>query len=131
MKTELIRQVLEKTEAGHAVFPEVVGVMMEAGVESYFTDFLRGDHTYYGAAGGTHVEHSALVVGDVAKVFAEDAVIAAIRGAQADRVRYPEFVRLVKAAGCVGYRVHVIGKRVHYFGREGEVHTEWFPGAQP
>jgi hypothetical protein len=32
-------------------------------------------------------------------------------------------------AGCVGYFVQITGQCVQYFGRKGEVHTEWFPGA--
>ena len=34
-------------------------------------------------------------------------------------------------AGCAGYVVSLLGKRVLYFGRSGETHTEYFPGTQP
>jgi uncharacterized protein YbcV (DUF1398 family) len=52
---------------------------------------------------------------------------ALIRGAQADRARYPEFVKRSTAAGLIGYWAFLTGKRVTYFGRKGEQHIEEFP----
>ncbi len=43
---------------------------------------------------------------------------------------HPQFTRQRLASGCVGYFVQISGKRVQYFGRNGEIHTEWFPGAK-
>jgi hypothetical protein len=34
-------------------------------------------------------------------------------------------------SGAAGYMVSVIGKRVLYFGVNGEAHVECFPGAGP
>jgi hypothetical protein len=34
-------------------------------------------------------------------------------------------------AGVQGYFVFLRGKRVTYFGRQGDQHTEWFPSAAP
>jgi uncharacterized protein YbcV (DUF1398 family) len=52
-----------------------------------------------------------------------------VRQAQRGEIVYPQFVKQTMQAGCIGYFVQIAGKRVHYFGRNGEVHTEWFPGA--
>lgn len=35
------------------------------------------------------------------------------------------------AAGVQGYFAFLRGKRVTYIGRQGDQHTEWFPGAGP
>ena len=35
------------------------------------------------------------------------------------------------AAGVQGYFAFLRGKRVTYWGRSGDQHTEWFPGAAP
>jgi len=67
----------------------------------------------------------------VAPDFSAGDLVAAIRGAQADTVRYPEFVRLSTAAGTVGYWAFLTGKRVIYFGRKGEQHIEEFPRVNP
>ena len=125
MKTELMQRALRMSEAGELRFPEVIGILHEADVESYQVDFLRGDDTFYLPDGRTHVE--AIHVGVVAADFSRDGVVEAIRGAQADRIRYPEFVRQILEAGVAAYRVHLTGKRAVYVGRKGEMHVEEFP----
>jgi len=44
---------------------------------------------------------------------------------------YNKFCAKVMDAGCAGYLVSLIGKRVVYYGRTGEIHTEHFPGSKP
>jgi hypothetical protein len=34
-------------------------------------------------------------------------------------------------AGVQGYIAFLRGQRVTYWGRNGDQHTEWFPGAEP
>ena len=46
--------------------------------------------------------------------------------AQRGEIMYPQFTRQALAAGCVGYFVQISGKCIQYFGRNGEIHTEWF-----
>jgi uncharacterized protein YbcV (DUF1398 family) len=65
--------------------------------------------------------------GPIAESFDCAALVAAIRGAQADTVRYPEFVKRSTAAGVIGYWAFLTGKRVIYFGRKGQQHIEEFP----
>ena len=131
MNTKEIHEVMMETQAGKLKFPEVVGRLLEAGVESYFVDLARGKETVYCVNGETHVESMMLAIGPVAATFSAEGIVAAIRGAQADTVRYPEFVTLSTAAGVIGYWAYLTGKKVVYFGRKGESHTEWFPGTQP
>jgi uncharacterized protein YbcV (DUF1398 family) len=64
---------------------------------------------------------------EIPESFDGDGVVLAIRGAQSDRLRYPEFLKLTMAAGCIGYMVWISGRHVSYFGRHGEVHVEKFP----
>lgn len=125
MKKELMQKALRGSEAGELTFPQVVGMLHEAGVESYQVDFLRGDDTFYLLDGGTHVE--TMHVREVAADFSAQGVIDAIREVQADRIRYPEFMRRILAAGAAGYRVYLTGMRAVYAGRKGEMHIEEFP----
>jgi uncharacterized protein YbcV (DUF1398 family) len=127
MDTKVIHEVMTETQAGRMVFPEVVRRLSGAGVESYFVDFIAGVETVYGNDGETHTAQMALQVDPVAAEFSNEGVVAAIRGAQADRVRYPEFVKLSTAAGVAGYWAFLAGKKVIYFGRKGEMHIEEFP----
>ena len=130
MDTEVIIEVVEANASGSSTFPEAVGKLLGAGVESYFADLAREEETFYGADGTTHSETMELECGAVAEEFSQPGLVAAIRGAQADTVRYPEFVRLATAAGVAGYWAFLTGRKVVYFGRKGEMHVEEFPGAR-
>ena len=127
MRTDVVEQVLRASEAGEVVFPEVVRRMVEAGVESYFTDFVKGETTFYDGEGSTHTVAKGLGAGDVVGAFSGEGVVGAIRAAQADTIRFPEFMRRAKAAGVAGYWAFLAGRKVVYFGRKGEMHVEEFP----
>jgi uncharacterized protein YbcV (DUF1398 family) len=131
MNIEVMHEVSIATQKGEMTLPQVVGKLLEAGVESYLVDFASGRKTYYLADGGTHTESMILEPNPVAPNFSAADLVAAIRGAQADTVRYPEFVRRSTAAGTVGYWAFLTGKRVIYFGRKGEQHIEEFPRPNP
>jgi uncharacterized protein YbcV (DUF1398 family) len=130
MDTQAIHDVMRESQAGELIFPEVVRRLLDAGVESYFVDFASGREVVYMMEGGTHMEEMTLPLQAVGRDYSEDGIIAAIRGAQADKVRYPEFVKLATAAGVIGYWAFVTGKKVIYFGRKGEMHIEEFPRAK-
>jgi uncharacterized protein YbcV (DUF1398 family) len=117
--------------AGRINFGEVVGRLMAADIERYHADYSRRENTFYTPGGGSCVV--AMDLPDLHFEHAFDAarIEAAVRAAQSGEVKYKEFSSRATAAGCVGYFVVISGKRVQYFGRRGEVHTEWFPGAAP
>jgi len=123
----VIEDVLTETQAGKLIFPEVVRRLSQAGVESYFVDFVSGSETFYMADGRSRVERLTLSLSPVAADFSAAEVVAAIRGAQADTIRYPEFVRRSTAAGVIAYWAFLAGRKVIYFGRKGESHVENFP----
>ena len=127
MNTNGIVEVLARSQAGEMVFPDVVRSLLEAGVESYFADLAQAEETFYGVDGETHVEKMTLPLTPVAREFSLPAIVSAIRGAQADRIRYPEFVTRAAAAGVIGYWAFLTGAKVIYFGRQGEFHVENFP----
>lgn len=131
MNTNVIHEVLAETQAGKLIFPEVVRRLLEVGVESYFCDLAAGADTFYLSNGKTHVEKMILPLSPVAEEFSSSDVIAAIRGAQADQIRYPEFMKRSAAAGVIAYWAFLTGRKVIYFGRKGESHVEDFPRAKP
>ena len=128
-----IRQTIERcaqaSRDGSAHFPDIVAALVGAGVESYFADYRANATTYYLPDGSTHAVALAPPDVAIADAFHAAGVQAAIRGAQSGRVMYPEFLRLSRAAGCVGYVTWLAGQHVSYFGRRGETHVERFPGA--
>jgi uncharacterized protein YbcV (DUF1398 family) len=130
MRTSIIHDVLSESQAGKLIFPEVVRRLLEAGVESYFCDLAAGKESFYLSDGTTHEETMTLAKGAIAQEFSSSGIIAAIRGAQTDNIRYPEFVRQATQAGVIAYWAFLTGKKVIYFGRKGEMHVEEFPGAK-
>jgi uncharacterized protein YbcV (DUF1398 family) len=126
-----VRECAEQSAAGKIHFGEVVARLMKAGIERYHADYTRMETTHYTPDGGSCVVPIGQEPGKIAQLFTARDVEAAVRQAQRGEIMYPQFTQQVLAAGCVGYFVQITGKRVQYFGRQGEIHTEWFPGAGP
>lgn len=115
---------------GTMSFPEIVGALGAAGVESYGCDLRRATKTYY-LPSGESLELPSGAPYRIAERFDDPAVSAAIREAQANApgYTYDGFCRKIAAAGCVGYTVSLLGRRAVYLGRTGDTHVERFPGS--
>lgn len=114
---------------GTMSFLENVAQLSSAGVQSYFADYRRGETTYYladgaGAAHALSLPQPDAAIGDG---FDAAAVRAAVLCSQRGELRYPDFIRATRAAGCVGYNVWIAGRQVQYYGRRGEQHVERMP----
>jgi uncharacterized protein YbcV (DUF1398 family) len=115
---------------GTLAFPQVVGRLAGAGVERYLADYSRQEITYYWPDGTSYVAAAPHDPTETGLAFSATDVAAAVGQSQRNEHTYRDFVRKTMAAGCVGYFVLIAGKHVQYFGRKGEVHAEWFPGAK-
>lgn len=121
---------MEAAETGAMTFPQIVGMLIAEGFESYTIDFRRRTATYY-LPDGDSVELKAHGIDTpVAADFDVSHMKAAIHEAQtlAPGYTYKGFCEKAKAAGCAGYMVSFLGKRAVYFGRGAETHVEYFPG---
>ncbi len=109
-------------------FPTIVRTLIEAGFEGYDVDYRRGTTTYFLPSGDSVVLGMPKTDGAVAAEFNAGVVERAVREAQTKNpgYTYPGFCAQVKAAGCAGYMVSFLGKRVVYFGRTAETHVELF-----
>jgi uncharacterized protein YbcV (DUF1398 family) len=125
--TEVIKKCAHESHAGLLTFPEVLSRLMTVGVESYFADYRNQATTYYLSSNEAYVAPMEMPSIEIPTTFNKEGVVSAIRGAQSDVVRYPEFLKLTMSAGCIGYIVWITGKHVNYFGRQGELHPEYFP----
>jgi len=131
MSKQIIHELAIATQQGKMTFPQVVQGLLQVGVESYLVDFAAKQKTHYLADGATQTEPMILEPGPIAENFSDAGLVEAIRGAQADTVRYPEFVKRSTAAGVIGYWAFLTGRKVIYFGRKGEQHIEEFPKPRP
>ena len=126
---ETVREILAETHAGRAIFPDVVRRMLAAGVDSYMVDLIRGVDVVYFNDDTTFTEPLGVKFGSVAQDFSKPKIVGAIRAAQRDEIRYPEFMSRAAMAGVAAYWAELKGQRVIYMGRKGDMHIEWFPGA--
>ena len=129
---DIARATNEGAESGAIAFPESVRMLVAAGFDGYAVDFRRSIRTYYRPDGET-IEVETHRTESVAERFDAAAIKEAIREAQAliPGYTYKGFCAKAARAGCAGYLVSLVGKRVLYWGRTGETHTEYFPGTQP
>jgi uncharacterized protein YbcV (DUF1398 family) len=129
---DVARATLKGSETGAMTFPQSVKMLMEASFDGYAVDFRRSTRAYY-MPNGEALELATERTEPVAERFDAAAIKDALREAQAlvPGYTYKGFCAKVAKAGCAGYVVSLLGKRVLYYGRTGETHTEYFPGAQP
>lgn len=120
---------LQGAETGSMDFPAIVGALMTAGFDGYLVDYRCATVSYYLPDGEGATLDAARHAGTVPSIFDAGAVAAAVREAQtkAPGYSYAGFSAKVTAAGCAGYLATFSGRRVLYFGRNGETHVEHFP----
>jgi uncharacterized protein YbcV (DUF1398 family) len=115
---------------GMVSFPEVVRRLRGVGVERYHVDLSRDETTYYLPGGESHVFATEGPREAIAEAFDAVAVERSVRAIQRGEIIFPEFLRRIMAAGCVGYFTQIAGLRVQYIGRTGDMHIEPFPTAK-
>ncbi|HEY2761888.1 MAG TPA: DUF1398 family protein [Pirellulales bacterium] len=132
MDAEIVVETARATLDGTISFPEVVSKLLATGVEYYHVDYVAMRKTFYSATGVaviTPIPYEDLPA--VAPEFDAAKVKAAILDSQRHGQKYRDFTQRAMAAGVQGYFAFLRGKRVTYWGRSGDQHTEWFSGAEP
>jgi uncharacterized protein YbcV (DUF1398 family) len=132
MNTEIITKTARATLEGTIAFPDVVGQLVDAGVEYYHVDYVGMRKTFYGADGDevvTPIGYERLP--KVAPDLDLTALRNNIRDSQINGQKFRDFTRRAMEAGIQSYYAFLRGKRVIYMGRQGDQHTEWFPGTGP
>lgn len=127
---EAARSSFEGAEANTLTFPEAVKRIAAAGFNGYLVDYRSGTRTYHHSNGETFTFQGPVY--PPVDAFDAGVVKAAIKQAQllVTGYTYQGFCRKVtENGGAAGYLVSIVGKRVLYFGVNGETHTEHFPGA--
>jgi uncharacterized protein YbcV (DUF1398 family) len=132
MDTQIITEAAIASLGGTKTFPEIVSKLISAGVEYYHVDYVGRCTQYYDGAGGRVI--TAIDFPDlppIASDFDAGELRAAILDSQRNGQKFRAFSARAMAAGVQGYYAFLRGRRVTYFGRAGDQHTEWFPGAGP
>ena len=127
MNINLIQQTIDGSINATLKFPQIVGLLLDEGIESYHVDVVRNENRYYKANGESHLAKIDLPHIRPVEQFSAEKVSAAIRKVQAGNSNYQEFMDSIAQAGCVYYIAYLTGKKVVYLGRMGESHIEHFP----
>ena len=128
--SDVVRAMTRASDNEEITFGEVVGALIEAGVERYRADLVTSTKTYYMADGSFEIVPCDAVEGLIALDLSAEGVEAAVRAIQGRAIKYREFCLRIAAAGCVDYLVSLTGRRAIYYCRSGDAHVEWFPGAR-
>ncbi len=130
--TAIIHDCHLASEEDRLDFPQILAALHQAGVEGYIVDYRRSTKTYY-LSDGESLELPSHDIGvKVSAIFDTSTVESVIREAQtkAPGYTYKGFCAKVMQAGCAGYIVSILGRRVVYFGRTAETHVEHFPAGK-
>jgi uncharacterized protein YbcV (DUF1398 family) len=132
MDASEISRMAKVTLEGSMPFPQVVAKLLSSGVEYYHVDFATCCFTFYGASGEAVVAPLLFPnLPPIAESFDSAELKAAILDSQQHGQKFAAFCTRATSAGVQGYFAFLAGKRVCYFGRQGDHHVEWFPGAGP
>lgn len=128
-RTAIAKNCLTAAHDGSLSFPEIVSKLIAAGFEGYAVDYRRNSQAFYLPNGDSVVLEMPPSAGNVVPAFDAVVIERLVRWAQANPsdYSYVAFSEKVKAAGCAGYLVSFLGRRVVYFGRTAETHVEHFP----
>ncbi|HPY40595.1 MAG TPA: DUF1398 family protein [Thiolinea sp.] len=128
MNKVLVQKVSDETLANRMSFPEVVSYLLEAEVDYYHVDYVKQRKTFYGNEGitaETQIHYMGLP--KITSTLDVTALKSIILDSQVNHQSYEDFTRRAMVAGVVAYFTFLKGRRVVYWGRSGESHTEYFP----
>jgi uncharacterized protein YbcV (DUF1398 family) len=128
-RTSIAQSCLDAAHDGSLGFPAIVGKLIAAGFEGYAVDYRRNTQTCYLPDGDSVALDMPHLDGTTAATFDAAAIEGLVRWAQRgdSDYSYRSFCEKAKEAGCAGYLVSFLGRRVVYFGRTAETHVEHFP----
>lgn len=132
MDANLVNALAKATLDGSLPFPQIVGKLIEQGVEYYHVDYATNAFTFYSASGAAVTAPLPFEgLPAISADFDATALKAAILDSQQHGQKFRAFCERAMRAGVQGYFAFLRGQRVTYLGRQGEQHVEWFPGARP
>ena len=122
-------------------FPQTITELLTLKVSRYHIDYVASTATAYipnPKTGGVDFDVAGIPpvrvsVSAAGRAWNERGVVDAIRWAQsaAPDYTYAAFEDKCVEAGVTDYMEYLEGKKVVYFGGKGDIHVEWFPGAEP
>lgn len=109
-------------------FPVLAEVLRQAGVQMNRWSLPACQSVYLLKDGAVVQQGTPLTTGvHEIPAFNQEALIKALRADQEGKSTFPEFLQGAWAAGVVGYDVDFSGRKVTYYGANGECYLEEYP----
>src|SRR5690606_7416958 len=132
MDADIVTSTAHASHADKIPFPEAVENFIAAGVEYYHVNYITLQISYYSNKGSViFVPVPFENLPRVSEDFRTKELQAAILDSQNNSQSSRDFSARAMKSGVQGYFAFLRGQRVVYIGRQGNVHTEWFPNAKP
>lgn len=144
--TTAIQKVFAQVHSASGLpFPSTVAALLALGVSRYHIDYSAGIATTYKTSPDDDAANNSNSAVEIEQVsisspamssssrtpWSKAGVVTAIKRVQAGETKYKEFAQECVDSGVMGYLAFLAGKNVLYYGRDGDVHVEWFPGSGP
>lgn len=113
-----LNEVLEIGKTGKLTYPELVDLLVKAGVMYYVVEVATRKITYFGS-GEPFIEQ---VPGDllvISSTFDESEVIRAIKRTQRKETNYSQFLEEIAKAGIYKYEVNLTERKIKYIAKTG------------
>lgn len=112
-------------------FPVLAEMLRQSGVQMNRW-FLPACQSVYFMKEGSVVQQGTPLVNGTYEVpeFNREALIAALRADQEGRSTFPEFLQSAWSAGVMGYDADLVGRKVTYYGVNGESYAEEYPAVE-
>ena len=124
----IVEECSRACEDDSLVFRRQLAKLAAVSVEGYYADLRRSLKTYYLFGGDTTIEVVCRRIdAAVARDFDPDSIVSAIHQSRTGACTYRRFCEQLMAAGCAGYFVSLMGRRVLYFSRSAETYVEFIP----
>lgn len=112
-------------------FPVLAEVLRQNGVQMNRWSLPSCQSVYLMNEGAVVQQGTPLVTGSYEiPVFDREALIRAIRTDQQGDSTFPEFLRATWNAGVIGYDADFVGRKVVYYGVNGESYVEEYPAVE-
>lgn len=134
---KLVEILIEAQKSAVAIRPKVGGfpvlaeILRQAGVKMNRWSLPSCQSVYLMKDGSVVQQGTPLVTGShETPQFDRQALIAALRRDQEGHSTFPEFLRSAWEAGVIGYDADFIGRKVTYYGVNGESYLEEYPAVE-
>ncbi|MGE5084689.1 MAG: DUF1398 family protein [Bacillota bacterium] len=126
MEAENTKDASDFSFTSRMAFSSLIMTLEKMGVESYHVDMAQ-QSTCYQMLNGEVMSESFYFDGKIAQDFDDGEIRSAILDIKQNHLEYKEFLKRIMNAGIVNYVIYLKGRKIIFYGRNGDSYIENFP----